>query len=941
MDWTLAAGFENLIILNDISESGFTGIGNELDNQLIASWAGSRLEGRDGDDTLIGADGQGAANELLGGAGNDSLFSGGLGDRLDGGIGADTLTGADTEMGEYFVFSAAPGAANADVIFNFEFFSRIVLDAAAMPALGASGTFDAADARFAANSSGSAQDTSDRVVYNTSNGQLWYDADGNGTGAAQLIATLQGAPGLTATDIVVENGTDPGPGGRVINGTSGNDSLAGTDRDDTINGFAGDDTLEGAGGDDTLTGGLDNDWLTGGAGADIFAMDVPPNPAGYDRISDFTTGVDRIQLDGNVFAAVGISGDFSAGDDRFKVGWDLDSTDRVIYDPSSGHLFYDFDGSGGGAGRIFATFWPNTPSISAADFTVVNGQSGAPQTINGTGGDDSLIGAHGNDTIDGLGGDDTLWGVGGDDSLSGGDGRDVLEGGDGDDTLLGGEGEGFYHGGAGDDSLVGGAGNEEFYPGEGSDRVEAGAGEDFVSFAGISIGGADVLNGGAGSDLLRLTLESAAVIDVAAGTVSGGGPSGSGSITFSSFEIFSLSTDFSVDFTAANESVEVSTSGNATLRGGSGDDVLFSGGGVFSGGEGADTMSSGEAGVSTFIFNTAPSAGNADTIFQFVTGVYSLQFDASVFTAIGAAGKFSAGDDRFHSANGATQGHDATDRLIYNSGNGDLWYDADGNGSGTSVLVATLPRDTGGAEVYSVAATDIWVFGSPPSGTIINGTSGADTLADTSGNDTINGLAGNDTINAGNGGTDVVNGGDGRDTLAFMTAASAVVVDFVAGTAGNTSFTEIEKAVTGDFNDTLTGNGAAQNLTARAGSDTLAGAGGVDTLWGGAGNDTFIFRETGTANADTIGDWTSGSDEFALDNAAMEALGADGAFVAGDARFWASSTGAAHDANDRVLFNSSTGSLYYDPDGNGSGAAQLIATFTGSPTVVATDISVI
>src|SRR5687767_4949420 len=209
---------------------------------------------------------------------------------------------------------------------------------------------------------------------------------------------------------------------------------------------------------------------------------------------------------------------------------------------------------------------------------------------------------------------------------------------------------------------------------------------------------------------------------------------------------------------------------------------------------------------------------------------------------------------------------------------------------------------------------------------VINGTSGNDTLADTSGNDTINGLAGNDTINGGSGGSDVVNGGDGRDSLQFMTATGAVVVDFVAGTAGNTSFTSIEKVVTGDFNDRLTGDGAAQNLTARAGSDTLAGAGGVDTLWGGAGSDTFIFREAGTANADTIGDWTSGSDEIALDNAIMNALGGDGDFVAGVTRFWASSTGTAHDGNDRVIYNTNTRSLYYDADGNSSGAAQLIAT---------------
>src|SRR5919107_442135 len=100
---------------------------------------------------------------------------------------------------------------------------------------------------------------------------------------------------------------------------------------------------------------------------------------------------------------------------------------------------------------------------------------------------------------------------------------------------------------------------------------------------------------------------------------------------------------------------------------------------------------------------------------------------------------------------------------------------------------------------------------------VITGTSGADTLADTAGNDTINGLAGNDTINGGRGGIDVVNGGDGRDTLAFMTATSAVVVDFAAGTvtgggSGTTSFTNIEKVVGTSFNDLLTGNAAAQNL---------------------------------------------------------------------------------------------------------------------------------
>jgi len=41
------------------------------------------------------------------------------------------------------------------------------------------------------------------VVYNTSTGQLYYDADGSGSGAPQLFATLQGGAALAATDITV------------------------------------------------------------------------------------------------------------------------------------------------------------------------------------------------------------------------------------------------------------------------------------------------------------------------------------------------------------------------------------------------------------------------------------------------------------------------------------------------------------------------------------------------------------------------------------------------------------------------------------------------------------------------------------------------------------------------------------------------------------------
>ena len=41
------------------------------------------------------------------------------------------------------------------------------------------------------------------MVYNTSTGQLYYDADGAGGADAQLVATVQGAGAVAASDIWV------------------------------------------------------------------------------------------------------------------------------------------------------------------------------------------------------------------------------------------------------------------------------------------------------------------------------------------------------------------------------------------------------------------------------------------------------------------------------------------------------------------------------------------------------------------------------------------------------------------------------------------------------------------------------------------------------------------------------------------------------------------
>ena len=56
---------------------------------------------------------------------------------------------------------------------------------------------------FAANLTGSASDTLDRVIYETDTGRLYYDADGSGAGARVQFATLSVNLSLTNADFFV------------------------------------------------------------------------------------------------------------------------------------------------------------------------------------------------------------------------------------------------------------------------------------------------------------------------------------------------------------------------------------------------------------------------------------------------------------------------------------------------------------------------------------------------------------------------------------------------------------------------------------------------------------------------------------------------------------------------------------------------------------------
>lgn len=92
--------------------------------------------------------------------------------------------------------------------------------------------------------------------------------------------------------------------------------------------------------------------------------------------------------------------------------------------------------------------------------------------INGTDGDDEILGTNKKDIINGLGGDDRLDGRKGNDILRGGEGDDELEGEDGNDKLIGGAGDDELEGGSGADKLTGGAGVDRFVFKELGDKLD-------------------------------------------------------------------------------------------------------------------------------------------------------------------------------------------------------------------------------------------------------------------------------------------------------------------------------------------------------------------------------------------------------------------------------------------------------------------------------------
>jgi Ca2+-binding RTX toxin-like protein len=228
----------------------------------------------------------------------------------------------------------------------------------------------------------------------------------------------------------------------------------------------------------------------------------------------------------------------------------------------------------------------------------------------------------------------------------------------------------------------------------------------------------------------------------------------------------------------------------------------------------------------------------------------------------------------------------------------------------------------------------------------LSGEADNDTLYGGAGNDTLDGGAGNDTLSGGSG-QNTLTGGLGDDVYLVDSAADVIVETVGQGSdrvVTSVSYTlsagaEIEafSAAAGTTALNLTGNEFANAITGNGGANMINGGLGRDVLTGLGGSDSFAFNTAlGANNIDTIADYAKG-ERILLDDAIFTRVGAVGQLTG--AAFYSGT--AAHDADDRVIYNAKTGALFYDADGTGATAAVQFATVTGQPALHAADFWVI
>ncbi len=498
--------------------------------------------------------------------------------------------------------------------------------------------------------------------------------------------------------------------------------------------------------------------------------------------------------------------------------------------------------------------------------------------------DDSLPGSGDSDSITGLAGNDTLYGQGGDDWLYGGDGNDLIYDGNSGNADTASDVDHMF-GGTGDDTLISGQGSHF----QDHDVMDGGAGNDLLVLNGAQTD--DSVAGGAGTDTMSLRFDASAWQPVFAQLSTAGfvvQVNGINTVFASSIERLDIQTGAGSDNVAGGDLDDsfLSFGGNDTFVGGAGDDVasldyLYSGWTLpvltLRGGTGTDVLSW-----------WAQQSITEAHLFDITSGIFTrgglslgsiLGFERLFFT--GGLGADTAIGGAFDDI---LTGSDGADQLVGGAGNDTLRGEAGGD-----TLTGGAGDDRIEADYYSDPATGA---------NLVFGGSGNDTILGGPADDTLNGGSGDDTyyLNDLNqvvdsGGLDTIVTDAGSFSLAGFGTIEILLLESGGGDVTGNALNNLiafrnsygpyfgtMTAHAGLGEDTLRGGGGRDHLYGEQGNDQLFGLSWFDTLFGGAGNDRL---DGGGEDDELHGD--AGNDSLHGGDAADWLLGGSGDdFLLGD-----------------------------------------------------------